>query len=110
MEFRKNYTQRGFEKLEFEDDYYEKCSLQRSSSVEPHIWLGIEEPKAQIQWIEAQKLGLNLQKKHPECNEYGWCDYPIPTEVLMTTRMHLTRKQALKLAKKLIKFGLFNKI
>lgn len=110
MKFEKRKTQRGFEILDFEDDYNKKCSLQKSSSVEPHIWLGIDEIEAQIQWINAQKLGLNLQKKYPECNEYGWCDYPIPEEVMLTTRMHLTRKQALKLAKKLIKFGLFNKL
>ena len=109
MKFEKE-NKRGFEILKFEDDYNTKCNLQRSSSVEPHIWLGIGENIAQIQWIDAQKLGLDLQKKYPETNEFGWCDYPIPKEVLLTNRMHLTRKQALALAKKLIKFGLFNKI
>lgn len=110
MEFKKETTSRGFSILKFNDDYNKECSLQKSSSVEPHIWLGIDGVEAQIQWIEAQKLGLNLKKQHEECNEYGWCDYPIPKEVMVTTRMHLTRKQALKLAKKLIKFALFNKV
>ena len=36
-------TQRGFERIDFKDDYGESCSLQQSSSVDPHIWLGCNE-------------------------------------------------------------------
>jgi hypothetical protein len=34
----------------------------------------------------------------------GWVKYNIPDDVLLTTRMHLSRKDALKLLPKLIKF------
>jgi hypothetical protein len=36
-------TSRGFEFVEFKDSYGEKCSLQESSNVIPHVWLGCEE-------------------------------------------------------------------
>jgi len=35
-------TQRGFSYFEFRDDYNAECSLQESSSVDPHIWLGMD--------------------------------------------------------------------
>lgn len=110
MELKKEYTPRGFGIIYFNDNYKNKCSLQESSSYEPHIWLGVHDINAKIQWKDAQKLGLNLQKENPECNEFGWCVYPIPSEVSFNSRMHLNQEQAKILGKKLLKFAETGKI
>lgn len=94
-------TVRGFEVVHFLDDYGVDCSLQESSSVDPHIWLGVHTPEIQIMYKDAVANGLNLKKKYPETNECGWCDFPIPKEALIASRMHLNRKQAKALAKRL---------
>jgi len=60
-------TNRGFELIEFKDTYGEICSLQESSSVEPHIWLG--------------------------CNENG----KFHRGEVLSPRMHLNRKQVKEL-------------
>lgn len=98
-------TIRGFGIIKFNDDYGEECSLQESSAVEPHIWLGVHNPYHKIMYKDAKKLGLDLKKEHEECNECGWCEYPIPEEVSVYSRMHLNRKQAKELAKELIRFA-----
>ena len=41
MDLRK--TERGFVRAEFEDSYGTLCSVQESSNVEPHLWLGCNE-------------------------------------------------------------------
>lgn len=97
-------TARGFELQYFKDDYDEICSIQESSAWEPHIWLGVHDPKASIRYKDAISLGLNLEKKYPETNEEGWCDYPIPDDVLISSRMHLNQEQAKELADKLLYF------
>jgi len=89
----------------FKDDYDVECSIQLSSSIVPHIWLGVHRPEISIGYKDAQRLGLNLSKKSPETNEYGWCDYPIPDECLISSRMHLNREQAAVLASKLLHFA-----
>lgn len=98
-------TCRGFSIVKFKDNYGENCSLQISSAVEPHVWLGIDRPKVQIMWKDAQLKGLNLKKKYPETNEFGWCDFPIPEEAMISSRMHLNKRQALKIGKLLIRFA-----
>ena len=105
MKFTKSITMRGFPLVKFMDDYGEECNIQISSAVEPHIWLGIGKPKVQIMYKDAKAIGLDLKKKYPECNECGWCDYPIPNEAHIFSRMHLTKKQSFKLALKLLKFS-----
>lgn len=110
MKFIKKQTVRGFPLIEFEDDYGEKCTMQISSAVEPHIWLGIAEPRVEIMSKDAKALGLKLQKNDPECNECGWLEYPIPDSALIFARMHLTKKQSFKLALKLLKFALVSRI
>lgn len=99
MEFKQTKTARGFKLITFKDDYNEECSLQESSSVEPHIWLGIEDANPQILVFDAKRLGISTNE---DC---GWVPYEVPKEVSMTTRMHLTPKQAKELAKKLLKFA-----
>lgn len=95
-------TNRGFELHHFLDDYNAECSIQESSSIEPHIWLGISKPQLSIMYKDKDKLvGLDkVQPDNPECNE-GWCTINIPKEVLIESRMHLNKKQAKELAKQL---------
>lgn len=99
-------TLRGFGILHFDDDYETKCSIQESSSCEPHVWLGIDKPEIKIMYKDAVKTGLlemfNLKKDAPECNECGWCTITLPDEVSIFSRMHLNRRQALELGHKLI--------
>ena len=94
MKYKKSYTARGFELLNFCDDNGGLCDIQRSSSaMEDKIWLGTHSPEPKI-----LKSGT------------GWIDYPLPNDVLINHRMHLTRKQTISLALKLLKFCLFNKL
>jgi uncharacterized protein (DUF342 family) len=89
-------TQRGFEKILFSDQYNCQCSLQQSSSAEKaRIWLGVENADPKVLASKARSFGI-------ETNETtGWVPYPIPNEVLLTTRMHLDRKQVKELMKHL---------
>ena len=96
-------TNRGFEIQHFIDDYGVDCSIQESSSVDPHIWLGVNNPRISIMYKDRDKLiGIDkVEKDSPECNECGWCTVQLPKEALNESRMHLNRKQAKELAKKL---------
>jgi len=79
-------TGRGFAHYEFTDEYGAKCSLQKSSSaMVDRIWLGVDNANPQI-----------MASKTPEGGN-GWVPYPIPEDVLLTTRMHLNQKQVKKL-------------
>ena len=97
--FKEEYTNRGFRILWFNDAYDTKCSLQDSSLVEPHIWLGVHDAEPRIMCQDAIRLGI------PAKDTVGWQDYEIPKEVFLNTRMHLNRKQAKELANKLLKFA-----
>ena len=71
-------TSRGFGIIEFRDLYGAKCSMQESSlATSAAIWLGIADADPKI-----LKPGE------------GWLPYPVPEEVLLTTRMHLNTEQA----------------
>ena len=84
MKYRK--TQRGFGYYSFTDTYGAVCSLQKSSSaMEEKIWLGVDDADPKI-----------MASKTPEGGT-GWVSYHIPEDVLLTTRMHLNRKQVKKL-------------
>ena len=94
-------TGRGFEIVEFRDDYDHPCSIQESSRAvcenedgtvdDPlgWIWLGIDDAKPQIMKSVAKKMGMEL----PPGEVSGWMPYPIPEDVLLTTRMHLNETQ-----------------
>lgn len=94
-------TERGFPYVEFRDEYGEKCSIQISSRAvfenedgtvdDPlgWIWLGIDDAKPQIMKSKAKALGMEL----PPGEVSGWMPYPIPEDVLLTTRMHLNETQ-----------------
>ena len=71
-----NKTERGFSYLEFADDYSQECTMQISSNAEREcIWLGVS------------NTGPRMDNKD------------------VNNRMHLTRVQARRLAKKLLKFA-----
>lgn len=97
-------TGRGFELIEFTDGYGKKCSIQQSSAIgdeddafdrpgSSRLWVGINEGDPQILKTDAERLGLPL----PPGEVTGWMPYPIPDEVQITTRMHLTRDQVMGL-------------
>ena len=80
IELKRNH--RGFVFGEFEDEYGQKCSIQKSSlATEDAIWLGVDDADPKIMASKTEKGGV------------GWVPYPIPEDVLLSTRMHLTREQ-----------------
>jgi hypothetical protein len=94
-------TGRGFPHVTFFDEYGYECSIQESSRAvcenedgtvdDPlgWIWLGIDDAKPQIMKSKARALGMEL----PPGEVSGWMPYPIPDDVLLTTRMHLNETQ-----------------
>lgn len=90
----KTVTDRGFRIKHFLDSYGLRCSVQKSSlATEDAIWLGIDDPEPRIMARDAVKLGRDDLLKPDEPVE-GWVPFPIPDEVHITTRMHLTQEQA----------------
>jgi hypothetical protein len=82
MEIKKLATYKKFPALLFKDFYGEQCDIQKSAlASEDAIWFGraYAEPK-----IPANKI---IQ------GGTGWVKYPVPEDVHINTRMHLTRSQ-----------------
>jgi len=99
MKIEKKTTGRGFSYVEFKDRYGSQCSLQKSSlASEDAIWLGIDDPNPQIMANQAIQLGVKTNEIS------GWIPYPIPEEVMIDTRMHLTQEQVKDLIPILQKF------
>ena len=97
--FTKSNTERGFGLVKFKDYYDCDCNIQHSSlATEECIWLGVQDAEPQIMASNTKEGGV------------GWVPYDIPKEVLLNTRMHITRKQSFKLAKVLLKFALTGKL
>lgn len=94
-------TQRGFEIIEFTDRYGEKCSLQASSLAEYEkpgtsaVWLGVADARPIVMARDADIVGV---KTTETC---GWIPFPVPQEVQMHTRMHLSREQVVALIRHL---------
>ena len=84
-------TNRGFKLGEFTDRYGIKCSIQKSSlASEDAIWFGVDDVSPKIM------------------TNKGWEDFEIPKEVLLHSRMHLTKsqvKELLPLLQKFVKTG-----
>lgn len=100
-EWVKTTTERGFGIVEFTDRYGEGCSLQKSSlATEDAIWLGITDVKPKIMASDAIRLGMDTGGQTT-----GWVEYPIPDEVLLSSRMHLTQDQVKLLLPYLEKFA-----
>ncbi|MDL2306607.1 hypothetical protein LJC48_01070 [Desulfovibrio sp. OttesenSCG-928-C06] len=87
-------TDRGFPLIKFRDLADTDCSLQQSSMVgEEAIWLGTHEPEARVPASQVMPGGC------------GWVRYPLPKEVFISTRMHLTRSQVRELLPLLERFA-----
>ncbi|MBA1335899.1 MAG: hypothetical protein HPY66_1717 [Firmicutes bacterium] len=86
MELEEGYTSRGFKIIHFQDLYGSRCSIQKSSlATDDAIWFGVDDADPKIMASKVQENGV------------GWVKYPIPEDVLLATRMHLTREQAKQL-------------
>lgn len=92
-------TSRGFDIANFIDSYGAKCSLQKSSSaMQDKIWFGVNDADPKIMCSDAERMGLS------PIDNVGYQPFDVPDEVLMNTRMHLTRTQVEKLLPYLQKF------
>ena len=91
-------TERGFPRIDFTDRNGNDCSLQCSSAIDfdvprhetpgsSFVWLGVNDANPQIMATDAQRAGITTSRTT------GWVNYPIPSEVIMSTRMHLSREQ-----------------
>lgn len=81
MEMTERFTDRGFKLIQFKDESNTKCNIQKSSlATEDAIWLGVEDPEPKILASKTKEGGA------------GWVNYPIPEDVLLKTRMHLTKE------------------
>ena len=86
-------TSRGFEIINFTDRYGEKCSLQASSLAEykkpgtSAVWLGITDARLTVMASQAASVGVETTET---C---GWVPFPVPENVMISSRMHLNREQ-----------------
>lgn len=91
-------TCRGFQIINFSDGNGAGCSIQQSSAIDDtdrglenagssYLWLGPDDAEPKIMASKAAAHGVTTDETT------GWVPYPIPEEVLMTTRMHLHREQ-----------------
>jgi hypothetical protein len=62
-----------------------------SLATEDAIWFGIDNPEPEIMASQAADFGIKTKETT------GWVPYPIPEEVSLKTRMHLTRDQVAEL-------------
>lgn len=53
-------TPRGFELLSFKDSYGQACSIQESSNVEPHLWVGVDCCRMHITPAQARGIAERL--------------------------------------------------
>lgn len=90
-------TGRGFGIATFKDYYGSDCSVQESSIVEPEcIWVGISDVEPKIMKRDAHKYGIQLPKGEEVS---GWMPFPVPDDVLLSSRMHLNKEQVEDLIK-----------
>ena len=100
MEIVPSTTERGFVLLELSDLYGARCNAQLSSLAERKaIWLGVKSAEPQIMASQAAAFGVETKET------VGWVPYPIPDQVLLTTRMHLSREQVAALLPVLQRFA-----
>jgi hypothetical protein len=86
-----DHTGRGFAKINFTDRYGVDCSIQKSSlATENAIWIGVEDANPEVMASEAVEVGVLTEQTT------GWVPYPVPSNVLIHTRMHLTQDLAAK--------------
>lgn len=82
-------TSRGFKFFEFKDLYGEECSIQKSSLATEHaIWFGVSNPIPKIL-----------------IQDVGWVPITLPSNTLLSGRMHLNQEQVKILLPFLLKFA-----
>lgn len=90
-------TNRGFLRGEFKDANGHSCSIQESSACcvdeneGSYLWLGNNDPMPEVLASQAHKYGVKTTETT------GWVPYPIPDEVSIKTRMHLSQRQVQEL-------------
>jgi hypothetical protein len=100
MRITKGKTARGFALRQFTDSYGVPCSLQKSSlATDDAIWLGTDDAQPKVMAVHAAGVGVQTTERT------GWVPYPIPEQVQLRTRMHLTRRQVKQLLPHLQKFA-----
>lgn len=93
------HTDGGWPYVEFQDRYDKRCTLQKSSlAAEDAIWLGIHDIEPIVLARDAASVGVQTSET------VGWVPYPIPREVQLHSRMHLTREQVAALIPVLQRF------
>ena len=103
-------TARGFEIVTFIDRYDAdcaiECSIQQSSAIgdqddafdhpgSSFLWIGPTDANPRIMASHAAKNGIAT------IETTGWVKYQIPEDVLLTTRMHVSREQVGEIIKHL---------
>lgn len=98
MSFAESRTTRGFGIVKFTDACGVECSVQESSAVDPHLWIGPNKANPMVMAL-APPLAMPLvPPSHVYTDETtGWVPYPVPDGVLMTTRAHMNREQVQQL-------------
>ena len=92
----------GFDQVHFVDAYDDACSVECSTAIgdrdedrnnpgSSFLWLGLDSTNPLVKASDARSVGVETTKT------VGWVPYPIPDEVLLNTRMHLSRKHVAKL-------------
>lgn len=66
-------------------------------------WVGVNAIEVKVRGKDKDQI--TITKDSPEANEYGWWTVNLPEDSLHDGRMHLNRKQAKELAKKLNYFA-----
>lgn len=95
-------TPSGFQRRSFEDFDGHKCSIQQSSIAlyeQPGtsaLRIGIDDPEPRILASQASRCGVSTDETT------GWVPYPVPADVLMSPRMHLSRDQVAELVPVLV--------
>lgn len=82
------HTERGFPIVRFNDFYGTKCSIQNSSLAdEDALWIGVSDAEPKVLASQARRFGVETTETT------GWVPFPVPEDILLTTRMHLNRDQ-----------------
>lgn len=102
-------TPRGFDSVEFVDRNDNPCHIACSSAIDgtqrglenpgtSFLWIGTMDANPQVMCSNAAAVGL------VPASDVGWQPYPIPEQVLLQTRMHLSREQVEGLIDRLLQW------
>ena len=87
-----SYRHHGFLGFSFKDIYDNQCSIQESSLADDNcIWFGPDDANPKVLASRAASVGVETKETT------GWVPYPIPVEILLYTRMHLSQEQVREL-------------